>query len=65
MASPINPIPHFAGTYVEARDKFFAAAKTHGMAVTRHIHPTARGAADEDLSMDVSWVTLPRRECCC
>ena len=54
MAGPINPSPHFVGTYVEARDKFFAAAKAHAMAVTRHIHPTARGAADEDLSMDVA-----------
>jgi uncharacterized protein DUF2817 len=54
MASIIDPIPHFAATYVEARDKFLAAAKAHGLPVTSHVHPTARGAAGEDLSMDVA-----------
>ena len=50
----IDHIPHFAGTYAEARDKFFAAAKANGMAVYPHIHPVARGAAGEELSVDVA-----------
>jgi len=50
----MDPVRHFAGTYVEARDKFFAVTKTLGMTVSRHIHPTARGAAGEELSLDVS-----------
>jgi hypothetical protein len=50
----MDPIRHFSGTYAEARDKFFAAAKEHGLAVDRHIHPTARGAAGEELSIDVA-----------
>ena len=54
MGPLVNPVPHFSAGYVEARDKFFAAAKKQGMPVTRHIHPTVRGAADEELSMDVT-----------
>jgi hypothetical protein len=50
----IDPVPHFAGTYTEARDKFFGAAKAQGMSVKRHIHPVARGAAGEELSIDVA-----------
>jgi len=50
----MDPVRHFAGTYVEARDKFFAAAKALDLAVTRHIHPSARGATGEELSLDVS-----------
>ncbi len=50
----MDPVRHFAGTYVEARDKFFAATKALGLSVTRHIHPAARGAADEELSLDVA-----------
>jgi hypothetical protein len=49
----MNPIPHFSETYAQARDKFFAAANSLGLAVDRHIHPTARGAAGEELSLDV------------
>ena len=50
----MDPVRHFAGTYVEARDKFFAATKALGLTVTRHIHPSARGAAGEELSLDVA-----------
>ena len=50
----MDPCGHFSGTYVEARDRFFAAAQAHGMAVSRHIHPACRGAAGEELSIDVA-----------
>ncbi|MEO8345787.1 MAG: M14 family metallopeptidase [Betaproteobacteria bacterium] len=50
----MNPVPHFAGTYADARDKFLAAAKARGMAISRHIHPVARGASGEVLSIDVA-----------
>jgi len=50
----MNPVQHFSATYAEARAKFFAAAKAHGLAVDRHVHPTARGAAGEELSIDVA-----------
>jgi len=49
-----DPIPHFAATYDEARDSFHAAARARGLAVTRHVHPNARGAAGEELSIDVA-----------
>jgi len=50
----MNPVQHFSATYAEARAKFFAAATAHGLAVDRHVHPTARGAAGEELSIDVA-----------
>lgn len=54
----MNPVRHFSGTYVEARDKFFAAAKSQRMAVSRHIHPAARGAAGEELSIGVTYAGM-------
>jgi hypothetical protein len=50
----MDPVCHFSATYAEARDRFFAAAKLHGLAVDRHVHPTARGASGEELSIDVA-----------
>ena len=50
----MDPAQHFSETYAEARGKFFAAAGARGLAVERHIHPTARGAAGEELSIDVA-----------
>jgi len=50
----VNPSRHFSGTYAEARDRFLAAAQARSMAVSRRIHPTARGAAGEELSIDVA-----------
>ena len=43
---------HFAQSYGEARAKFFAAASAQGLALERHIHPAARGADGEELSLD-------------
>jgi hypothetical protein len=50
----VDPSRHFSGTYAEARDRFFAVAHAQGMAVSRRIHPTARGAGGEELSIDVA-----------
>ena len=49
-----DPVVHFAATYGEARDKFHAAARARGLAVARHVHPVVRGAAGEELSIDVA-----------
>ncbi len=45
---------HFSQTYAEARDKFLYAARTGGLALERHMHPSARGHDGEELSMDVA-----------
>jgi hypothetical protein len=55
----MDPVKHFSETYAEARDKFFAAAKEHGIAMDRHVHPTAHGAAGEELSVDVAMLGDP------
>jgi hypothetical protein len=49
----MNPVPHFGATYVDARDRFFAAAKSQGMTLQRHVNPVVRGAAGEELSIDI------------
>ena len=50
----LNVAGHFSQTYAEAREKFLAAARARNMALTRHVHPVARGANGEDLSIDVA-----------
>lgn len=49
----------FAATYAEARDKFHAAANAGALTVERHVHPHARGAAGEELSVDVALLGDP------
>jgi hypothetical protein len=44
----------FASTYAQARERFAAAGAARGLALTRHFHPTVRGAAGEELSTDVA-----------
>jgi hypothetical protein len=44
---------HFAQSYAEARDKFFAAARSRGLGVETHVHPLA-GRDGEMLAMDVA-----------
>ena len=44
---------HFAQSYAEARDKFFAAARLRGLGVDTHVHPLL-GAEGEMLAMDVA-----------
>ena len=43
----------FAPTYADARRRFVAAAQARSLAVEGHVHPHARGARDEELSIDV------------
>ena len=50
----MNVAGHFSQSYAEAREKFLAAARARNMALTRHMHPVARGANGEDLSIDVA-----------
>jgi len=44
----------FAASYAEARDRFRRAAGARGLEVECTIHPTARGAQGEELSVDVA-----------
>ena len=44
----------FSATYEEARAKFLAAARAHGLTVESHVHPSARGAAGEELACDIA-----------
>jgi hypothetical protein len=44
---------HFAQSYAEARDKFFAAARSRGLGVETNVHPLA-GRDGEMLAMDVA-----------
>ncbi|HSC62914.1 MAG TPA: M14 family metallopeptidase [Caldimonas sp.] len=44
---------HFAQSYAEARDKFFAAARSCGLGVESHVHPLA-GRDGEMLATDVA-----------
>src|SRR6476620_12678079 len=44
---------HFAQSYAEARDKFFAAARSRGLGVETHVHPLP-GRDGEMLAMDVA-----------
>ena len=44
---------HFAQSYSEARDKFFAAARSRGLGVDTHVHPLL-GSDGEMLAMDVA-----------
>ena len=50
----MNVAEHFSQSYAEARDRFLAAARARAAAISRHIHPTERGARGEELSIDVA-----------
>ena len=50
----MNPAPHFAQSYAEARDKFLAAARARGARTFRHVHPSERGSRGEELSIDLA-----------
>jgi hypothetical protein len=52
----MNPAGHFAASYGEARAKFLAAAEGAGASVSRHVHPTERGAEGEELSIDLAML---------
>jgi len=44
----------FAVDYASARAKFAEAAQACSLGVERHVHPSARGAQNEELSIDVA-----------
>ena len=63
----MNPADHFAQSYGEARDKFLAAAEARGARVSRHVHPSERGA-DRRGTVDRPRAARRRpmrRVCCC
>jgi len=49
----LNITDYFSQTYAGGREKFLAAARARNLALTRLVHPVARGAQGEDLSIDV------------
>ena len=55
----MSPVRHFAQNYAEARDKFVSAAHACGARQFRHVHPSERGVAGEELSMDFAFVGKP------
>jgi hypothetical protein len=52
----MNPTPHFAQSYAEARDKFLSAARACGARTLRHVHPSERGFRGEELSIDLAEI---------
>jgi uncharacterized protein DUF2817 len=52
-------IAAFSQTYAEARAKFLAAAKTRGMSVESHVHPSERGSDGEELAVDIAILGRP------
>ena len=55
----MNPASYFAASYGEARAKFLSAAESAGATVSRHVHPTERGAEGEELSIDLAILGEP------
>lgn len=49
----------FSPTYAQARDRFVAAAAALQLPAERHVHPSARGAEGEELSVDVALLGNP------
>ena len=49
-----DPLSAFSSTYAQARERFLEACRVRGVPVTRHVHPVARGAEGEELSIDVA-----------
>ncbi len=47
---------HLAQSYAEAREKFAAAASAEGLVLERNVHPGARGAEGEELSLDCARI---------
>ena len=56
MAAETNPVPHFARSYAEAREKFLAAARARNAGVFREVHPSEQGADGEELSIDLARI---------
>jgi hypothetical protein len=54
VSGAVGAARHFSRTYVEARDKFLAAARVCGIPVETHLLPDLRGVDGEPLAMDVA-----------
>jgi uncharacterized protein DUF2817 len=52
----MNPVPHFAQSYVDARDKFIAAGRARRARILRQVHPSEYGAQGEELSIDIAQI---------
>src|SRR3546814_2914964 len=52
----------YSSTYAEAREKFLALASSRGAPVISRVHPTARGAQDEELAIDIAVFGDPDAE---
>src|SRR3546814_19687099 len=52
----------YSSTYAEAREKFLALASSRGAPVISRVHPTARGAQDEELAIDIAVFGAPAAE---
>src|SRR3546814_20998695 len=52
----------FSQTYAEARAKFLSLASARGATVVSAVHPTERGAAGEDLAIDIATFGDPDAE---
>jgi hypothetical protein len=50
----VNVASHFSQSYIEAREKFLAAAGARRGRLFREVHPSERGAQGEELSIDLS-----------
>ncbi|MGE5090302.1 MAG: M14 family metallopeptidase [Candidatus Levyibacteriota bacterium] len=55
----IPVVEAFSPTYAQARAKFVAAARALRLPAERHVHPVARGAEGEELSVDVAMLGNP------
>jgi hypothetical protein len=55
----MDPVPHFAATYAEARNRFVEAARERHLDVETHVLPNRRGADGETLAMDVALLGPP------
>ncbi|MEI2417979.1 M14 family metallopeptidase [Orrella sp. JC864] len=55
-AAALADLSDFSETYVQAREKFLAAARAAGARLTAYRHPAQRGPAGEALYLDAAWL---------
>jgi len=58
----VSDLSAFSATYAEARRKFLDLAADRGAHIVSAVHPTERGAEDEDLAIDVAIFGDPAAE---
>jgi hypothetical protein len=54
IEAPMGIEQYFSANYAEARRKFLDAAGAAGAAIETHVNPNAKGAAGEELALDVA-----------